>query len=101
MTTSTFLTLCLETMSSFSREFSEEEVRQVVHSGRLHPVIERLWEFHGYFYKRPADLLTRFDLPSPAKEILSINLKDEQGGDSGAPHTVLFSNMARSLGVAL
>lgn len=99
--TSIFLTLCLETSAFYSKEFTEDEIRHIICTNRLHTLMECLWEFTGNFYKWPEALLTRHDLPRMVKEALEINLRDELVGSSGTPHTVLFANMARSIGVSL
>lgn len=93
--------LCQNLSEQYSRELTETEIKKAIHAYKLPGVMGAIWSFTGHFYKWPQALLTRNDLSKETRVILEENLQDELGHNGTLPHTRLFMDTARSMGVIL
>ncbi|KEQ19155.1 iron-containing redox enzyme family protein [Endozoicomonas numazuensis] len=94
-------TLCCQLSQQYSRELTEDEIIRSIHIYKFPTILGSIWSFTGHFYKWPQTLLTRDDLPESTRTSLEENLQDELGRCGTAPHTQMFMDMAKSMGVTL
>ncbi|WP_062268139.1 iron-containing redox enzyme family protein [Endozoicomonas arenosclerae] len=93
--------LCCKLSEQYSRELTEDEIIKSIHIYKFPAIIGATWSFTGHFYKWPETLLTRSDIPDTTRQSLEENLRDELGYCGTPPHTQMFIETARSMGVSL